>query len=76
MLKDNCFWEEGIKKYEKTQTQNSVMNFYWKLQDVVPIYRQNKALSHWGDNIFQNRAPLKALEGTSFRKRSRLQYKI
>ena len=32
-----------------------------------------QALPYWGDNIFQNRAPLKAFEETTFRKRFRLQ---
>ena len=38
---------------------------------IMPGPRQ--ALPYWGGNIFQNRAPLKAFEETTFRKRSRLQ---
>ena len=39
-----------------------------------PVTGPPQALSYWGGNISQNRAPLKAFEATSSRKRSRLQY--
>ena len=31
---------------KKTQTQNSALNFYWKLQEVVHIYRQKENCLH------------------------------
>ena len=36
---------------KKTQTKNSAVNFYWKLQEVVPIYRQKENCLHDYTNL-------------------------
>ena len=62
---------------------NEFMYFLWKYTayDIINMINECAAptgppqdLSYLGDNVFQNRAPLKALEATPLRKRSRLQY--
>ena len=62
---------------------NEFMYFLWKYTeyDIIDMINEcaaptspSQALSYLGDNIFQNRAPLKVFEATSFRKRFRLQY--
>ena len=50
-MKDNCFWEEEVKKYEKTQTQSSAISFHWKLQELLTSHRQKEHCFHNHTNL-------------------------